>query len=346
MKPQGGSDCDGVRPAPRVSTVITQVAAEEAVRAILDVRNELERDPDVNASSHLVPQARTATEQLALLYGRAPARPSVHAVAGVPHANQFWRETTHRGISVISRRIRGTLWERDDLRSNELEIIGPHGGRASRLSRIRQCIAHDQPFLSVALCGNARDLLIHGNPWTASLSILAKVPGEPLSAAVATMHNALSADCSDAYRLLLPDGLWKLRTEDDTRHPPAPGYVILPRQLRDFETLLERFYSCPQFVDDTATAIAEALLSNHVPLAVHYTGHVLEAAVVLVAATHKFVVRTLAPNGTVLAPWQCSSLLADALSNDVGIPRLVVGRDEFNAKNLAQHLARVPLAAS
>ena len=344
MKPQGGSDCDGVRPAPRVSTVIAQTAAEQAVDAICDVRNELDRDLDVDASRHLLPQPRTATEQLALLYDRAPLR-SAHPAPGVPHATQFWRDTTQQAISTISRRIRGTLWERDDLRSAELEIIGPHGGPASRLSRIRECLAHDQPFLSVAVCGSPKDLLVHGNPWAASLSILAKVPGEPLSAAVATAHHALSADCSDAYRLLLPQGLWSLRTEDETRHPAAQGYVILPRELRTLEPLLERFYDRPQFVDDTASAIAEALLSHHVPLAVHYTGHVLEAAVVLVAAAHNFVVRSLVPNGAVLEPWQCSSLLTTALTSGVDIPRLVVARDEFNAKNLAQHLRRVPTAA-
>ncbi|WP_432198205.1 hypothetical protein [Streptomyces sp. bgisy027] len=344
MKPQGGPDCDGVRPAPRVSTVIAQTAAEQAVRAINDVRTELDRDVDVNASRHLLPQPRTASEELALLYDRIPAR-SAHPAPGVPRDTQFWRDTTDQGISTISRRIRGTLWERDDPRIAELEIIGPHGDPDSRLSQIRECLTREQPFLSVAVCGSPEDLLAHGNPWAASLSIMAKVPGEPLAAAVATERHALSADCSDAYRLLLPEEEWNLRTEDDTRHPPAHGHVILPRELRPFETLLETFYRRPEFVGDTASAIAEALLSHHVPLAVHYTGHVLEAAVVLVAAAHNFVVRTLSPNGAILEPWQCSSLLTTALTSDIGIPRLVVGRDEFNAKNLAQYLGRVPLAA-
>jgi hypothetical protein len=337
-----GSESGGVQSAPRVSAAIARAAAEEAVRAVADVSTGLVRDLEVDASRQVLPQPCTPSEQLALLYDETPPPPAP-TVAGIPGAADFWRATTMEGVAAISVR----LWERTDLCSEKVRIIGPYGSPAERLEQVRACIAHEQAFVSIALCGSLKRLLVTGNPWAASVSVLAKMPGEPIAAAVATVRHALAADCSDAYRLLLPEGEWKVRSEDDVLHPAAPGYVILPSELRGAaEPLLERFYKHPDFVDDTASAIAEALLSNHVPLAVHYGGHILEAAVVLVAAAHGFVVRPLVPGGTVLRPWQCTRLLTSALTSGVGIPRLVLGRDEVNAKNLTHHLGHVPLATS
>ncbi|MGW5782649.1 hypothetical protein ACWEWK_01490 [Streptomyces sp. NPDC003757] len=345
MKSHGGSESGGVPSTPRISAELARATAEEAVRAIAGGSSDLVRDLDVDQSRHVLPWPRSPHEKLALLHDPAPLR-AVPPVAGMPRARAFWRDKTVGAIGDISSGVRGMLWERTDLDTDALEIIGPHGDPARRLEQVRRCIAEDRAFVSVALCGSLQDLLVTSHPWAASLSVLAKVPGEPIAAAVATARQAMAADCSDAYRLLLPEGDWKLRTEDDVRHPVAPGYAILPTEFRTLPSPLpEQLCAHVQFADDTASAITEALIGGHIPLAVYHGGHVLESAVVLVAAAHGFFVRPLTEGGTVLEPWQCSGLLASSLARGADIPGLVLGRYEINAKNLAQHLGRVPLAA-
>ncbi|KOT99636.1 MULTISPECIES: hypothetical protein [Streptomyces] len=344
MKSHGGSESGGVPPTPRISAELARATAEEAVRAIAGGSSHLVRDLDVDQSRHVLPQPQSPSEKLALLHDRTRPRPAP-PVAGVPRARAFWREMTVNALTDISSAVRGTLWERTDLDTDALDIVGPHGDPATRLEQIRTCIEKKRSFVSIALCGSLQDLLVTGHPWAASLSILAKAPGEPIAAAVATARQAMAADCSDAYRLLLPEGDWKMRTEDDVHHPVAPGYVILPKELRVPSPLPEQLGAHAQFADDTASAITEALIGGHIPLAVYHGGHVLQSAVVLVAAAHGFFVRPLTEGGTVLAPWQCAGLLASSLSKGTDIPGLVLGRYEINAKNLAQHLGRVPLAA-
>jgi hypothetical protein len=346
VRARGGSESGGVTPPPRTSMEIAKVAAEAAMQAVAGVREGLVRDLDVDDSRHVLPMPRDAADQVRLLFDQQ-AVPQVPPIRGVPQATRAWRDTTLQCIDTVAHRVRHALWEgeRTAPHADDLEIIGPHGDPKTNLARVHTCITENRPFVSVTVCGSLQSLLVTGHPWAASLSIVAKVPGEPPAFAVATAEHALAADCSEAYQLLLPEGLWKLRTEDDTQRPVAHGYLIMPRERRDLETYLEQFYEHTEYVDDTASAIAEAMLSNHMPLAFHYTGHVLQAAVVVVAAAHGFVVRPLTPGGGVMKPWECTRMLSSALTQGVDIPPIVLGQNEVYAKNLAQHLVRVPLAA-
>ncbi|MFC8412936.1 hypothetical protein [Streptomyces coelicoflavus] len=332
-----------MQPTPTISVELARSAAEEAVRAIAGKSSHLARDLDVDQSRHVLPQPKSPADKLALLRDQVPAR-SARPAAGIPRARAFWQDTTEGTLGDIASEVRRTLGKRTDRGS--LEVIGPYGNPARRLEQISVCIAENRPFVSMALCGSLQDLLVTSQPWAASLSILAKAPGEPIAAAVASARQAMAADCSDAYRLLLPEGDWQRRSGEETSRSVAPGYIILPKEFSTRAVRLpEGLCAHTDFVEDTASAITEALIGGHVPLAVHHGGHVLESAVVLVAAAHGFFVRPLTEGGALLKPWQCTGLLSSALAEGADIPELVLGRSEINAKELCQYLGRVPLAA-
>ncbi|MEU4494207.1 hypothetical protein AB0F96_12345 [Streptomyces sp. NPDC023998] len=339
MKQYGGP-AGGAQPPLHVSASIARGIAETAVGSISGVRAGLSRDPDVNDAHNLVPGPRTNEEQVALLLDEYTPGPGDRPPAGVPRTAEFWETTAQAGRERIFTDIRASLTAYDIPDATDIELVGAKGDTEDRIALVRQCLLDDRPVVSASFTGSLKRLLITGNPRAMSLSILVKIPGAPLSAAVVTPNSGLTADCSSAYRLRLPEVEWEELNEDTGRQPAEQGYILLPRQMRRLEPVLEEHYPDIEYAHDTCSAITEALLSHNVPVALHYSGTVLDSAIVLVAAAHKLAVRPLADGGRALPSWMGSQLLMSALKEGVDIPDLIVARDEVTAKTLDQRLTR------
>ncbi|NUL02558.1 hypothetical protein HRW07_04725 [Streptomyces lunaelactis] len=339
MKTHGGP-AGGAQPPLHVSSAIARGVAETAVDSISGIRTGLSRDPDVNDAQDLVPGPRTNEEQVALLRDEYTPDPGRRPPAGVPGAAEFWETTAQAAREQVFTDIRTGLKAFSASAAMDVELVGAKGDTEDRIALVRQCVLDDRPVVSISFTGSLRDLLITGNPRVMSLSILVKVPGAQLTAAVATAHSGLTADCSSAYRLRLPEGEWEELSEDTSRQPAEQGYIVLPRQMIRFASVLEEHYPHIDYVHDTCSAITEALLSHNVPVAMHYSGTVLDSAIVLVAAAHGLAVRPLADASRMLPSWKGSQLLMNTLKEGGDIPDLIVARDEMTAKTLDQRLGR------
>jgi hypothetical protein len=204
----------------------------------------------------------------------------------------------------------------------------------------REYVCTGRPAIAISPKGLLRKALSSGDSSRGSLSVLVTMaPRQPLAAATVTLDSVLTADCSCAYRF----GTWGMEWEEllaDTAYPPAePGCLVLPEDLRHRGDRLRAAGFEPDFVPETASAILRAVVNHSVPAGIHYSGHVLESAILLIAAARGLSVRLHNSKGTPLKPWDASRLLFRAIRDDAPtIPGLIVARDEITALRVAQEL--------
>ncbi|WP_371572613.1 hypothetical protein [Streptomyces sp. NBC_01314] len=165
------------------------------------------------------------------------------------------------------------------------------------------------------------------------------VPHHPLYAATVTPSTALLSDCSGSWRLTLADG-WQAMVGDPVVADPAPDYVLLPRSLEHLAPRIRRHYKEPLFPYDTTAAIVQAVLGGAVPVAVHFTEHVLDSAILPVAIGHGMIVRLQGSGELLEKPWEASKYMYKAVTGEVPFgDGLVIARNIWDARRVSRVLA-------
>lgn len=327
-----GDDCTV---SPYGSGGIVRIAAEASYDALHALRDDSVQPPDVNGR----PAGFDALQAVRGLLGPyEPARTAGPPV-GVVEQERSWGDMAAALLPGIVSAVGTAVRHLENRSGQPVEVVGAHGDAAQRLAELREFMRAGRPVVSVSATGPLDRLLITGRPDVASLSLLCWMPEQPLAAATVTTESVLTADCSDAYRLRHRPREWE-QLLDDTKYPvPQPGYVVLPDSLAwDRERVLTEF-AHPEFVEETTSAIIQAVLNHSVPAAIHVSGDVLNSAILLVAAGHGLSVRLHTSEGAALTPWDASKMLFKAVrAGDPVIPGLVVARDDVTALRLARHL--------
>ncbi|WP_405833947.1 hypothetical protein [Streptomyces sp. NBC_01176] len=217
-----------------------------------------------------------------------------------------------------------------------ITVIGAKGSLEERTEEFREHILSGRPVVSISATGCLRRLFVTGDANAASLSVLVWLPDHPLHAAAVTAESALMSDCTNAHRLL-PSGTWIQMLGEPLVPDPEPGYIVLPRSVTGLEKRLRREYQNLIVVDDTSSAIIQAVLSRAVPAAIHFSEGVLNSAIVLVSAGHGMAVRLYSNGGNVTEPWGASKILYKAATgNTPFVEGLVIARDEITARRLGR----------
>jgi hypothetical protein len=221
-----------------------------------------------------------------------------------------------------------------------ITVLGSHGSLAERMEAFRARVKTEQPVVSISASGSMRRWLTTRDATATSLSIITYIPEHPLYAAAVTPTTALLSDCSGSWRLTLTDG-WQAMAGDPLIADPAPDYVLLPRSLEHLKSRIRRHYKEPLFPYDSSAAIVQAVLSGAVPVAVHFTEHALDSAILPVAIGHGMIVR-LQNNGDLLEkPWEASKYMYKAVTGEVSFSdSLVIARDIWDARRVSRILTR------
>ncbi|MFJ9634452.1 hypothetical protein ACIRU8_42845 [Streptomyces sp. NPDC101175] len=259
--------------------------------------------------------------------------------AGVPRQAEYWDAQAGRARRRIAEAVENQLRHVENVSGKPVTVLGADGTLDERAAAFRSCIRAGRPVVSVSASGCLGQWLATRNPLATSLSILTYIPRHPLYAALVTTTTALLSDCSGSWRLTA-DG-WQAMTGEPVVPEPAPGYIVLPRDLEHLAPGLRKHYEEPIFHSDTSSAIAQGVLGGAVPVAVHFTGHVLDSAIFPVAVGHGMIVR--AANGELIEkPWDASRCLYKAITGEIAFAdEHVIARDLWAARRAARALAQV-----
>lgn len=316
---------------------ITGLAAQTALRTMNDLGRELTGGLDL--TEELPPgESYEKVRRLAEEEWADPRRRRPPA-GGVPSRDECWDSHAQQAMRRVTEAVRAELETVANVSGQPVTVLGASGTLAQRTSVFRHHIRANLPVVSVSASGCMRRWLATRDPAATSLSILAYLPNRPLYAAMVTADTALLSDCSGSWRLTLADG-WQAMSGEPLIADPAPGYVVLPRALERLGPRLRKHYREPLFPYDTSSKIVQAVLGGAVPVAVHFTEHVLDSAILPVAIGHGMVVR-LADGGLLEKPWEASKHLYKAVTGQLSIgPELVIARDLWEARRVSRVLAK------
>ncbi|MEU1536299.1 hypothetical protein [Streptomyces fagopyri] len=138
------------------------------------------------------------------------------------------------------------------------------------------------------------------------------MPDQPLHTALVTRSAALLSDCSTSWRVPV-DGEPLVMTGEPLVPDPDPQFAIFPLSMRDYAAELRKYYAEPLFPYDTSASIARSMLEGAAPVAVHFTEHVLNSAVVRAAIGHGMFVRLQKTNTLLEKPYQATEYIFQAL---------------------------------
>ncbi|MGW1326636.1 hypothetical protein ACWD64_29340 [Streptomyces antibioticus] len=259
--------------------------------------------------------------------------------SGVPRQTEYWVGKAVRARRRLTDAVAKNLRAVSNVGGRPVTVLGADGCLDERTLAFRARVARDEPVVSVSDSGCLRRWLSTTDGNAASLSIITYVPGRPLYAAVVTAGAALLSDCSGSWRLTLADG-WQAMTGEPLVADPDPDHIVLPQALEHLAPGLSRHYAEPIFPRDTSSAIARAVLGGAVPVAVHFTEHVLNSAILPVAVGHGMAVRV--DSGRLIEkPWDASRHLYQALTGEIPFgEEHVIARDMWAIKRATRVLAR------
>ncbi|MDN0198475.1 hypothetical protein [Streptomyces sp. S.PNR 29] len=258
--------------------------------------------------------------------------------AGVPRQIGNWDAQATRAKLRITRAVQRRLRQVTNVSGKPITVLDSDGTLEERTDAFRACVRGDRPVVSVSASGCFRRWLATGDSTATSLSIITYIPGRPLYAATVTVNTALLSDCSGSWRLTLADG-WQAMSGEPIVAEPDPGFIVLPRSLEHLAPGLRKHYEEPIFPRDTSSAIAQAVLGGAVPVAVHFTEHVLNSAIFPVAVGHGMVVRV--DDGQLIEkPWDASRHLYKALTGEIAFgEEHVIARDMWAIHRVTRVLA-------
>ncbi|GGX97510.1 hypothetical protein [Streptomyces fructofermentans] len=255
---------------------------------------------------------------------------------GLAAQAHFWDTLEASLMPRIAGEVQAALERVTNTAGVPITVIGAKGSLDERTAEFREHVLSGRPVVSISATGCLRRLFATGDAASASLSVLVWLPNHPLHAAAVTVESALMSDCTNAHRLL-PCGTWIQMLGEPLVPDPEPGCIVLPRSLSGLETGLRREYQHLLFVDDTSSAIIQAVLNRAVPAAVHFSEGVLNSAIVLVSAGHGMAVRLYGSGGSATKPWDASKILYKAATGGTPfVEGLVIARDEITARRLGR----------
>lgn len=255
-----------------------------------------------------------------------------------PPAEAFWGGRVARARRRLFRVAQEELAKLDADMGTSFQLIGAEGDPAERLELFRGHILDGRPVVSLSVTGDLEKLLAHGDARAASLSVLVWLPTPPLAAATVTLESVLTADCDSAYRMTAARG-WELLTKDTPVPAAGEGHLVFPRSRLARAHLLTDEYPEISYEDETTSVIIQAVLNHSVPVAIHPSGHVLDSAILLVAAAHtyKVAVRLCDARVTRMTPWEAGKLLYHAIKEgQPALPDVVIARDKTTAERIAK----------
>jgi hypothetical protein len=269
-----------------------------------------------------------------------PGSPRHRPPADPPHPEQPWQARARQAMWRIVRAVEDALREAGEANGQPIAVLGADGGLDERTAAFRSHVRARRPVVSVSASGSIRRWLTTREATSVSLSVLTYIPDRPLYAAVVTPTAALLSDCSGSWHLTLGTG-WQAMTGEPSSPDADPQYVILPRTLEHLAVRLRQSYEEPLFPYDTSSGIAQAVLDGAVPVAVHFTGPVLDAAILPVAIGYGLIV-SLPDRGELLEkPWEASKYLYKAVTGEIPFGTdLVIARDLWAARRISSVLRR------
>ncbi|GGO94688.1 hypothetical protein [Wenjunlia tyrosinilytica] len=325
---------------PRTTAVgIARGGAEVVSRALRSSSTALHQAVDIDDSDRTVsmPQARDAKRFMRLLSDTDDFHltPDRRPPVGAPHAEEHWGTITQRTIEAILTAF--DKYMRDN--HGNVDVIGAQAESADTcLAQAKHALARKRSFASISITGSPKNLLSVGDHHAASISMLVHIPGHPVGASVVTANCALTADCSSAWRLRLPEQEWEEFSKETPRPPADRDHLVLPRAVREHDGVLKRTFPEIHHVGDTSAAITEALIHRSAAAAVHNASPALDCAVVLAAAGHGFTVRPQSERGPVWKDFQVGPFIREAIAKGQPLPSLILGRDETVVAELARQL--------
>ncbi|MGK5629242.1 hypothetical protein [Streptomyces sp. URMC 123] len=210
--------------------------------------------------------------------------------------------------------------------------------REEMRARARACVEANRPVLTMAVAGSLENWLAVGADFTLSISLLV-VRDRRLATAVITPRNALVADFGSTYRMDARGG-WRYEPRDvDGRVAQATGKVLIPQPRNTRECAWYRRLDDPTLAKETGAGIADAVVRGALPVGVHSAAHVLDSAILLVAAASDFAVRPLGIATEPWCSWETAARMLTALREDPRFPQLLIGRERLAIDRLDRQLA-------
>lgn len=339
---QGGTELDPSLPfhgngrhEPFGPDAVTGLAAHTALSALDIIGRELTTGQDM--SQELPPdQALAKVLDMQDEWNPPRRRPP----AGVPSQEECWNDKAAAVMRRVVGDIQTALRDVTNTSGQPITVLGADGTLIERTEAFRAQVKDKRPVVSVSASGCMRRWLTTRDTTATSLSIVTYIPNHPLYAATVTPTTALLSDCSGSWRLTLADG-WQAMTGAPLVADPAPDYVLLPRSLEHLASRIRRHYKEPLFPYDTTAAIVQAVLGGAVPVAVHFTEHVLDSAILPVAIGHGMIVRLQESGELLEKPWEASKYMYKAVAGEVPFgDGLVIARDIWDARRVSRILAR------
>ena len=324
------------RTKPFGADVVTGLAADAALRALDTVSRKVTTGQDMNQK---LPPDEALVKVLAL-QDEWSTSPQHRPPAGVPDQVEYWNEKATAVMGGVVTDVQAALSDIGKISGQPIAVIGSEGSLDERMDAFRARVKAAQPVVSVSASGCMRRWLTTGDTVATSLSIFTYIPAHPLYAATVTPTTALLSDCSGSWRLTLADG-WQAMAGDPLIADPAPDYVLLPRTLKHLESRIRRHYKEPLFPYDSSAAIVQAVLSGAVPVAVHFTEHALDSAILPVAIGHGMAVRLQSSGELLEKHWEASKYMYKAVTGEVPFSdSLVIARNIWDARRVSRILAR------
>jgi hypothetical protein len=324
------------RNEPFGADVVTGLAAHAALRALDIVSREVTTGQDMNKK---LPPDQALAKVLAL-QDEWSNSPRHRPPAGVPSQEECWNEKASAVMGRVVSDVQAVLGDVGKVSGHSVTVYGSNGSLAERMEAFRARVKAKQPVVSVSASGCMRRWLTTRDATATSLSIITYIPDHPLYAATVTPTTALLSDCSGSWRLTLADG-WQAMAGAPLIADPAPDYVLLPRTLEHLASGIRRHYKEPFFPYDSSAAIVQAVLSGAVPVAVHFTEHVLDSAILPVAIGHGMIVRLQNSGDLLEKPWEASKYMYKAVTGEVPFgDSLVIARNIWDARRVSRILAQ------
>ena len=316
--------------------VVTGRAAHAALRALDSVSREVTTGQDMN----LKLEPDQALAKVLALQDEWSSSPRRKPPAGVPGQEESWNDKAAAVMGRIVADVQAALGEVSSVLAQPGTVLGSEGSLTERMEAFRARVKAKQPVVSVSASGCMRRWLATRDATATSLSIVTYIPEHPLYAAAVTPTTALLSDCSGSWRLTLADG-WQAMAGDPLIADPAPDYVLLPRSLEHLAPRIRRHYKEPLFPYDSSAAIVQAVLSGAVPVAVHFTEHVLDSAILPVAIGHGMIVHFRDSGLLIEKPWDASRYMYNAVQGKITFGEgLVIARDLWAARRITSVLAK------
>ncbi|MGW6015606.1 hypothetical protein [Streptomyces sp. NPDC055210] len=324
------------RNQPLRADVATGLTAHTVLRTLDAISRENTTGPDM---THELPPEQ-ALEKVLALQDEWTNPPRHRPPAGVPSQEEHWNAKAAAAMNRIVSDVQAALGDAGKPPGQPVTVLGSDGTLSERMEAFRARVKARQPVVSISPSGCMRRWLTTREPTATSLSVITYIPEHPVYAATVTPTTALLSDCSGSWRLTLADG-WQAMAGDPLIADPDPDYILLPRTLKHLEPQIRRHYKEPLFPHDSSAAIVQAVLSGAVPVAVHFTEHYLDSAILPVAIGHGMIVRLQNSGELLEKPWEASKHMYKAVTGEVPISDgLVIARDIWDARRASRLLAQ------